>query len=425
MQTPPAASFPPPGWLTREQAAGHLGLGPGVLACDKWKWRSWLAEHARRVPRPGGWHCTLYPLEQVERVRAAREAAYHPHIPDGFVDAKGAIRRLRVSTATWHDWMKHGTLPAGHPLTPPEGKTRMIYAIEDLDRLRQERRGEDKPHLKADKTIHVPPGFIRRQTACGMFGVGQSVWQRWENEGTITCGVYHRPWPKLYPLTEIKRLLLEFGRLSPPYPDALHPGCYRVPLAGTNIRRREVLIDADALPLIEPGVCNWGGTGTSGYVKYTSPDGPHCVPLRRLILGVAEVTAGREGGAEISIGHANDDPLDCRRENLVVRTPTERQRHMRKCKTQCGRPTSSRFKGVSWIAKAKRWQATIKHKGKSRNLGHFTDELAAAAAYDEAARQWYGEHARLNFPDGVDAWIEQDKATWRNDPPAAQQARAA
>ena len=44
--------------------------------------------------------------------------------------------------------------------------------------------------------------------------------------------------------------------------------------------------------------------------------------------------------------------------------------------------------------------------GKNRSLGRFRDELAAAEAYDEAARELFGEYARLNFPDGVDAALE-------------------
>ena len=139
------------------------------------------------------------------------------------------------------------------------------------------------------------------------------------------------------------------------------------------------------------------------------------MPLRRLILGVEEVIPPKDGSGErgggIHIGHVNDDPLDCRRENLVVRTAVQRQRHRRKNKTFRGQPTSSRFKGVSWNSNAKRWVASIQYQGKGRRLGQFTDELAAAVAYDEAARQWYGEHARLNFPDGIDAWLAAEAAS--------------
>jgi hypothetical protein len=70
-----------------------------------------------------------------------------------------------------------------------------------------------------------------------------------------------------------------------------------------------------------------------------------------------------------------------------------------------GRRTTSRFKGVYWKWEMKRWCARIRWEGKTRSLGNFRDEIAAAQAYDEAARQWFGEHAWLNFPDGVDAWL--------------------
>jgi hypothetical protein len=48
-------------------------------------------------------------------------------------------------------------------------------------------------------------------------------------------------------------------------------------------------------------------------------------------------------------------------------------------------------------------------------LGRFRDELAAAEAYDEAARELFGEYARLNFPDGVDAWLQADAAKAADD----------
>jgi hypothetical protein len=36
--------------------------------------------------------------------------------------------------------------------------------------------------------------------------------------------------------------------------------------------------------------------------------------------------------------------------------------------------------------------------------------VLAALAYDAAARERFGEHARLNFPEGVDAWLEREAA---------------
>ena len=59
--------------------------------------------------------------------------------------------------------------------------------------------------------------------------------------------------------------------------------------------------------------------------------------------------------------------------------------------------TSSRFKGVRW--NNGRWQATIIIDGECYHLGCFTGEEDAAAAYDAAAREAWGEDCWLNFPE--------------------------
>jgi hypothetical protein len=98
------------------------------------------------------------------------------------------------------------------------------------------------------------------------------------------------------------------------------------------------------------------------------------------------------------IGHRNDDPLDCRRANLVLRSLTETAANKRKQATFRGRPCTSRFKGVFLDKRRGTWVAKIKKDRVSRGLGSFDTEIAAAMAYDEAARELFGEHARPNFP---------------------------
>jgi hypothetical protein len=117
--------------------------------------------------------------------------------------------------------------------------------------------------------------------------------------------------------------------------------------------------------------------------------------LHRIILGVTDPA--------LQVMHVNDDPLDFRRENLVVRTHSEKLAASRKTTSVKGKPCTSRFKGVCWDRRRGKWLAQIKREGKGRQLGRFDDEVAAAEAYDEAARAMWGEHARVNFPDGIDA----------------------
>jgi hypothetical protein len=396
-------SFPPPGWVTNRETARMLGVGLETLTCGGWKYRPMLCGTGRcvRHPETGG-RCNIYPLEQVRRIQAAQAeaAAARPQIPEGFVDKEGACRFFGITLHTWKKWIREGKVRCGRIIPSPIGQRLSIYAVEDLERLKDELFGEDKLYKRADNLYHVPAGLVRREEAWEQFGVNMRIWERWEREGKITCGTRVPGGPKLYKVEDIERLVRECGRFSPPYPDPDRPGVYRVPLSGRDIKRREALIDADALPLIEGGSCSWstGDVGV-GFVSLNSSAGGGG-PLRRIIMGITD--------AGLNVRHVNGDALDCRRANLVVRTIKQRTRNMRKPATHCGQPCTSRFKGVYWHARMKRWRAAIHVARKKRYLGRFHDEIAAAQAYDEAARELFGEHARLNFPDGVDAWLEAE-----------------
>jgi hypothetical protein len=59
----------------------------------------------------------------------------------------------------------------------------------------------------------------------------------------------------------------------------------------------------------------------------------------------------------------------------------------------------SRFRGVDWKKKARKWIARLKvQSGVQKHLGCFDDEEAAARAYDKAAIE-RGFLDRLNFDD--------------------------
>lgn len=92
------------------------------------------------------------------------------------------------------------------------------------------------------------------------------------------------------------------------------------------------------------------------------------------------------------VDHRNGDGLDNRRENLRIVTNTQNLQN------SVSRRGTSQYKGVSWIKRRGVWSAQIRYDGKNRFIGHYTDEVTAARAYDREAQMHFGEFARLNFP---------------------------
>lgn len=62
-----------------------------------------------------------------------------------------------------------------------------------------------------------------------------------------------------------------------------------------------------------------------------------------------------------------------------------------------GIPHSSSYRGVCWESRNKKWKASIKHKGVKIHIGLYANELEAARAYDDKARELHGVKAKLNF----------------------------
>lgn len=58
----------------------------------------------------------------------------------------------------------------------------------------------------------------------------------------------------------------------------------------------------------------------------------------------------------------------------------------------------SKYRGVSWTARDKKWRAIVYVAGQQVYAGMYHTQKAAAAAYDEKARELLGDSAFLNFP---------------------------
>ncbi len=99
--------------------------------------------------------------------------------------------------------------------------------------------------------------------------------------------------------------------------------------------------------------------------------------------------------AGLLVDHKNLNTLDNTRTNLRLATRSQNQYNRKKIKSK----TSSRFVGVCFHKKHKKWYAFIRYESKLLWLGAFDNEIDAAKAYDAAAKKYHGEFARLNFPE--------------------------
>jgi hypothetical protein len=145
-----------------------------------------------------------------------------------------------------------------------------------------------------------------------------------------------------------------------------------------------VLIDAEDQHLVMGR--SWHRS-SKGYVRRgRKADGTEC-RLHRLI-------AGAEDGQMVD--HINGDILDNRRCNLRICTNGQNQQNQRL------RPENPNgFKGVhcrSDVVSLRKYRAQIYVGDRKVNLGHFATAEEAAAAYDRAALEHFGEFARINFP---------------------------
>ena len=95
----------------------------------------------------------------------------------------------------------------------------------------------------------------------------------------------------------------------------------------------------------------------------------------------------------IQTDHWNGDGLDNRRSNLRIATDNDNRRN-----SKLFQNNTSGYKGVSWDKGRRLWRVQVSVNGTTRYVGRYDDIIEAARAYDEAARKWYGEFARTNFP---------------------------
>lgn len=122
-----------------------------------------------------------------------------------------------------------------------------------------------------------------------------------------------------------------------------------------------------------------GGYERLEFKKYRN----YTISMHRVIMNAAK---GQE------VDHINGDSLDNRRENLRLadRFGNNQNAHLRKDNT-------SGYKGVAFYKAGNKWIAYIGTGKKLRHLGYFLTAKEAAKAYNQKAKELFGEFAKENL----------------------------
>ena len=135
------------------------------------------------------------------------------------------------------------------------------------------------------------------------------------------------------------------------------------------------IIDKDDFKIVQPYKFNYQGRR---YVRSNSKGENRL--LHQLIMG------GKW------IDHIDGNSLNNRRNNLRFCNNQQNQFNQKPRSN-----TFSKYKGVSIIRNRKKlFRASIYFNGKSIYLGSFSSEIEAAIAYNKAAKEKFGEFAKLN-----------------------------
>lgn len=125
----------------------------------------------------------------------------------------------------------------------------------------------------------------------------------------------------------------------------------------------------------------YGGRGIKVCDRWLEPDGKGFLNFLEDMMPKAET------GVELDRIDNNGDyePSNCRWVTTQQNSFNTRDRG-----------GTSKYKGVSWSTKRKKWVAQITVDGVTKNLGGFVEEKEAALAYNKAAKRLFGEYANLN-----------------------------
>ena len=124
---------------------------------------------------------------------------------------------------------------------------------------------------------------------------------------------------------------------------------------------------------------------TNYYAIRTSKPENKLIQLHRVVIQAKQ--------GEI-VDHVNGDKLDNRKINLRICTKAQNNQNRKTSKLN-----KSGYNGVSWCIRNKKWVTQIQYENKKIHIGYYIDLIDAAKAFNDAAKKYHGEFAKLNILD--------------------------
>jgi hypothetical protein len=169
------------------------------------------------------------------------------------------------------------------------------------------------------------------------------------------------------------------GTPRPLLPHPEDPTALLVPLT----RGCFAVIDASDAPLVSSYL--WSTLKTKGRVYAHRRVGTDAAGKQQFVLMHVAIFGSP------NLDHKDADGLNNRRSNLRQCDQTLNQANSRR------KPNRAGYRGVIPTESGK-WSARVTCRGVNYGLGTFDSPELAAQAYDDKAREMFGEFARLNFP---------------------------
>lgn len=165
------------------------------------------------------------------------------------------------------------------------------------------------------------------------------------------------------------------------YPSRAADPRNRTPRLIPLTRGKFAVVDAEDYPRISK--YTWFTEGTQKNCYAVRKQNGKSIKMHRQITNAPD---------HLVVDHIDHNGLNNQKKNLRLATFTQNCQNQRR-----SAHGTSKYKGVHWNKRAKKWAAAIRCNNKTHHLGYFHNETDAAHAYDNAAKKYHREYASLNF----------------------------